>query len=205
MPSRDFFHFTVQQSKCQRRFRDRPRNFAHVFNAPLPSPYKNGLGGSPLEMWDPLRPKYPKNPNIRQKSKIKNISNRLGKGTLNTCAKFQGLSLKNGDDIKLLKEFGVICVNQPVYIANTKNAITHFRMMQDSLCSCSSVTWATYVDFCNELYTKMWQQTQNMDTPTKEQELPTPGTSQEINKSTRRLWRSLIRFPTKDGKKILKQ
>ena len=34
-----------------------------------------------------------------KKTKIKNIRKGLGRRTLNTCAKFQGLSLKNGMDI----------------------------------------------------------------------------------------------------------
>ena len=42
----------------------------------------------------------------------------LGRGTLNTCAKFQGLSLKNGVDITL-KEFGVICLKQPTHYLYT--------------------------------------------------------------------------------------
>ena len=38
---------------------------------------------------------------IGEKTKTKNpIRKRLGKGTLNTCAKFQGLTLKNGVEVK---------------------------------------------------------------------------------------------------------
>ena len=65
---------------------ERPSNFAHLFNAPLPSLLRMGyfvfvffaryLGFSFLGhlglTWD-------------------NIGKRLGRGTLNTCAKFQGL------------------------------------------------------------------------------------------------------------------
>ena len=54
------------------------------------------------------RPKYHnkyQNPNIwrkQKKTKTKNtIRKRLGRGTLNTCAKLQGLSLKNGVGIGL--------------------------------------------------------------------------------------------------------
>ena len=56
-----------------------------------------------LEMWDRLRPKHPenyKNPNI-WRGKKKGIRKMLGRGTLNTCATFQGPYLKNGVDIGL--------------------------------------------------------------------------------------------------------
>ena len=63
-------------------------------------------------MRDPLKPKYLKkilrstktqiSGEIREKKKgKKNASKRLGRGTFNACAKFQGLSLKNGVDIGL--------------------------------------------------------------------------------------------------------
>ena len=57
-----------------------------------------------LEMGNPLRPKYHKkykNTNIWPKKKNTHIRNILGKATLNTFAKFQGLSLNNGVDIGL--------------------------------------------------------------------------------------------------------
>ena len=53
-------------------------------------------------MWDPSRPKYReenKNQNIWQKKNKK--TERLGRGTLNTCEKIEGLSPKNGVDIGL--------------------------------------------------------------------------------------------------------
>ena len=42
-----------------------------------------------------------KNKYLAEKKKKKNGSKRIGRGTLNTCAKFQALSLKNGVDIGL--------------------------------------------------------------------------------------------------------
>ena len=56
-------------------------------------------------MWDPLRPKCPKNTKTRisgekkENMEKKTIRKRLDRGTLNTCPKIQGLSLKNGVDI----------------------------------------------------------------------------------------------------------
>ena len=60
-------------------------------------------------MWDPLRPKHKKiytksqisGENKRNTTKQDKIRKRLDRGTFNTCAKFQGLSLKNGVDIGL--------------------------------------------------------------------------------------------------------
>ena len=40
-----------------------------------------------------------KRPHISSEKKKEKRRTRLGKGTLNTCAKFQGLTLKNGMDI----------------------------------------------------------------------------------------------------------
>ena len=40
-----------------------------------------------------------KRPHISSEKKKEKRRTRLGKGTLNTCAKFQGLTLKNGVDI----------------------------------------------------------------------------------------------------------
>ena len=50
-------------------------------------------------MWDPLRPKYPPKKQkpkylAKKKEKEKTVRQRLGRGTLNTCAKFQGLDSK---------------------------------------------------------------------------------------------------------------
>ena len=65
-PSNDakpwFLHFTAQTSKCPRRFGEiRPWNFEHEFNVPLPSLLRMFLFlFFSLEMWDPLKPNYPK-------------------------------------------------------------------------------------------------------------------------------------------------
>ena len=100
MPSRDFLHFTAQKSKCPPRFWDkRPWNFAHVCNVPLPSLRRIGFFlffFVSLEMWNPLTPKYLqkyKNKNKSGKKKTNENENpiRTSRGTLNTCAKFQGL------------------------------------------------------------------------------------------------------------------
>ena len=109
MPSRDFCTFPHKSPNVHAVF-ERPWNFAHVFNVPLPSLLRMFFSFS-LEIWDPLRPKYPKKYKTQisgeKKKKIKiPIRKRLGRGTLNTCAKFQGLSLKNGVDIGLWRNLG---------------------------------------------------------------------------------------------------
>ena len=45
------------------------------------------------DIWVLMDPTFP------AKNKTKNICKRLGRGTLNTCAKIQGLCLKNDVDI----------------------------------------------------------------------------------------------------------
>ena len=76
--------------------RDRPW-FFHVFNVPLPSLFINGFFFffffSP-DIWVFLGLK-----GSHLSCEKTNIRNRLDRDTLNTCAKFQGLSLKNGVDI----------------------------------------------------------------------------------------------------------
>ena len=99
----------------------RPWNFAHVFNVPLPSLLLMCFfcfGFFSPKMWGLLRPKYPKkdtktqisqkrykDPNIWREKKTKKRW-RLGRGTLNKCAKFQGITLKNGVDIAISRNLG---------------------------------------------------------------------------------------------------
>ena len=91
--------FALYRTKAQMSttfLRGRPWNL-HVSNVPLPSLIRMCLFlFFSLEMWDPLRPKYPKkyeNPNTwRGENKNKTVK-RLGRGTLNACAKFQSLYL----------------------------------------------------------------------------------------------------------------
>ena len=56
-------------------------------------------------MWGSLKPKYLEkklNPkHLEKKENTKKNHERLGRGTLNACAKFQGLTLKNGVDIRI--------------------------------------------------------------------------------------------------------
>ena len=62
-----------------------------------------------LEIWDPLRPKHPKNTKTRifGKKRRKNLIRKtLSRGTLNTRAKFKRLSLKKGVDIGLWRNLG---------------------------------------------------------------------------------------------------
>ena len=86
-----------------------------MFNVPLPILLRFFFFlwkcGIPL---DPNIPKNTKNAKISQEKK--NIRKRLGRGTLNTCAKFQGIIYKKGCGLWPLKEFGVICLNQLAYV-----------------------------------------------------------------------------------------
>ena len=111
-----FLHSIAQKSKCPRRFREiRPWNFAHVFNVSLPSlsqmvsfVFFVFFAENVESLKTQISKKY-KPPNIWQqktKKQEKNIRKRLGRGTLNTCAKCQGLSLKNGVDIGLWRNLG---------------------------------------------------------------------------------------------------
>ena len=69
---------------------DRPWNFAHVFDAPLPSLLRMNrvlFSFFSLETWDPLRPKYPKNtkPKYLAKKTKKMQKARQGRITVSTC------------------------------------------------------------------------------------------------------------------------
>ena len=82
---------------------DSPWNFAHVFNVPICRAFyecfcfcfcffRQTFGCSYFgDIWVLRDPTFPAKKNKNPK--------RLGRGTLNTCAKIQGLSLKNGVDI----------------------------------------------------------------------------------------------------------
>ena len=92
-----FYHTKIKMSTPF--LRHIPWNFAHVLNVPLPRNYKEK---KTLEMWEPLRPKYPKNyKNPKYLSKKKNFCKTLGRGTLNTCAIFQGHLSESGVDTAL--------------------------------------------------------------------------------------------------------
>ena len=71
----------------------------------------------PLEIWDAVRPKYPQkiqnSKHLAKKGKRKNIPERLRRGTLNTC-KIAGSISQKRRGYWTLKEFGVLCLNQPV-------------------------------------------------------------------------------------------
>ena len=94
---------------------DRPWNFAHVFDAPLPSLLRMNrvlFSFFSLETWDPLRPKYPKNTKPKYLAKKTKKMQKARQGRIkHVCVqKFSVLSLKNGVDIDwTLKGIGVIC------------------------------------------------------------------------------------------------
>ena len=76
-----------------------------MFNVPLPSLLRTIFFLFPFFFarylgfcisWDIL---VLRDPRFAAEKKTKHIPKRLGRGTLNTCAKIQGLSLKNGVDI----------------------------------------------------------------------------------------------------------
>ena len=99
--------------------------FAHVLNVSLPSLLRVGffvfgfffaghVGSLKTQISQKLqKPKYLAKicTGIYEK---KNICKRLGRGTLNTCAKFQGLISQKRRGHLTLKEIGVSCLSQPV-------------------------------------------------------------------------------------------
>ena len=98
--------FALHHTKVQMStpfLRDRPWNFAHVFNVSLSSLLRMFVFSQ--EMWDPLRPKKKQISGEKKKKKKKPLRKRLGRGTLNTW-KNQGLSLKNGVDVGLWRNSG---------------------------------------------------------------------------------------------------
>ena len=103
---------TAHKFKCPRHFWEIDPEFLHTC---LICPCRAfDVFFFSLELWDQSRPKYPKTTKTqisgaKNENRKKPIRKRLGMGTLNTCAKFQGQSLKNGVD-----NFGVLCLNQPV-------------------------------------------------------------------------------------------
>ena len=115
-------HLTPQNSKCPRRFWETDPEILHkclmcpsraffewVFFC-LVLFFAENVGSLKTQI-SPKKCKKPKylNINITKKNRW-----RLGRGTLNTCAKFQGLTLKNGVDNWRLKEVGGLCLNQLV-------------------------------------------------------------------------------------------
>ena len=107
MRSRDFCTFIAQNSKCPRCFWEvRSWCCAHVFNVLLPSPLRIFVCFFPLKMWECRIPfsltMWSFRTQISQKIQKKQISDRgekkthswrLGRGTLNTCAKKSGSCL----------------------------------------------------------------------------------------------------------------
>ena len=97
MPSRDFYTLSHKSQMSAPFF----LFFAHVVKCVPAEPFTKGVLCFLLlsqEMWYPSRPKYPKKCKYlaEKKQNKKNICKRLARGIVNTCAQFQGLSLKNG-------------------------------------------------------------------------------------------------------------
>ena len=120
MPSRDFCTSPHQSPNVTPFLRVRPWKLVHVFSVPLPSLLHMFFFFffSP-KMWGSLRPKYPKKIQkpkclADKNKKQKNIRWRLGRGTLNACAKFQGLNSQKRRGHWHLNEFGILFLNQPV-------------------------------------------------------------------------------------------
>ena len=114
--------FALHHTKVQMStpfLRVRPWNYAHVFNLPLPSLLRMGffvfVFFSP-KMWGPLRPKiYPKNTkktNIWRKKYKKIVKGPAG-AHLTRVQNSGSISQKRRGHWHL-KQFGVLCLNQPV-------------------------------------------------------------------------------------------
>ena len=107
----------------------RPWNFAHVFNVPLPSLLLMCFfcfGFFSPKMWGLLRPKYPKkdtktqisqkrykDPNIWREKKNKKTLKARQRHTKQVC-KISGYNSQKRRGHCHLKEFGLLCLNQPV-------------------------------------------------------------------------------------------
>ena len=89
--------------------RDKPGNFAHVFNVSLPILFRmsfffvfaGDLGSLKTQIPQKIQKNQMSGEKRKKKEKNPFICKRVGRGTLNTCAKFQGLTLRNGVDIGL--------------------------------------------------------------------------------------------------------
>ena len=123
--------FAIYNTKAQMSvpcLRDRPYFFTHVFNVPVPRLYECFfILFFSLEMCDPIRPEYHKkykNPSNIWRKKI--IRKMLGRGTLNTCAIFQGLTpQKRRGHLDPVGIWGhtEVCLNQPKKTSNEKGRL----------------------------------------------------------------------------------
>ena len=110
---------TAQTSKCLRRFGGIDPDLVHAcLMCPCQALYE-WKGGEGLRRkyeipQDPKIPKKNKTPNIWWGKKKKRFRKRLGRGSINACANFRVLSLKNGVDIELWRDLGRQASKQPV-------------------------------------------------------------------------------------------
>ena len=124
-----FLHLNAQKSKWPRRFRELDPEILHMCLYALAEPFwmfccffcfffAENVGSLNTQISSKKqKPKY-----LTKKTENKKyIFVRLGRGTLNTCAKFRGLTLKNGVDIGIWRDFGFYA-NQPVCFARASPA-----------------------------------------------------------------------------------
>ena len=104
-----FLPFTAQKSKCPRRFWEIEPEILHsCLMCPCRAFYERGfyfcffsagnVGSLKTQLFQQIQTPQTSGENKQLK--------RLGRGTLNTCAKLQGLSLKNGVDVGLWRKLG---------------------------------------------------------------------------------------------------
>ena len=101
----------------------RPWKFAHVFNVPLPSLLRMEFFVFlffSAKMWGPLKPKYlqkiqkPKHLVKNTKKRKKKHSLKARQGHIKHVCKSSGSNSQKRRGHWRLKEFGVLCLNQPV-------------------------------------------------------------------------------------------
>ena len=146
MPSRDFLHFTAQKSKCPCLFWEwRSWDFPCVFNVPLPSLFRFFFFFFSLEMWGFLKypPKMLKPEHVAKKTKPKNPSvSSLGRGKVSRS----NSQIRRGH--WHLKEFGVLCLNQPVVFVDRCFIFRLYQVPRISNHACCVVSCAQRLWCC---------------------------------------------------------
>ena len=125
MPSGDFCTPPHKVQISMPFLRVRLWNFAHVFSVPLPSLFRGCVcvcvcffsaeNVGSLETQISQKNTQTQISDEKNKKQKTSIRSRLGRGALNTC-KISGSNSQKRRGRWHLKEFGVLCLNQPVHI-----------------------------------------------------------------------------------------
>ena len=118
-------HSTVQTSKCPHRFWERDPEIVRTCSMCPCRAFDTliffiFLAGYVCSLNTQISPTIKKIPNIWRNITKKCICHLLGRGKINMCANFSGTIHQNRRGYWTLKDFGVICVNQPVRVGAYK-------------------------------------------------------------------------------------